>query len=75
MESDTLRFYDQNAEEFVSGTLVADMSGTRTRFTRLLSEGAYILDFGLQIREGYKGVPGCWVLRRCVLVHRNSQAS
>lgn len=46
MESGTLRFYDQNAEEFVSGTLVADMSDTHTRFIKLLPAGARILDFG-----------------------------
>ena len=46
MESDTLRFYDQNAGEFVSGTIVADMSDARTRFTKLLPAKAHILDFG-----------------------------
>ncbi len=42
----TLDFYDQNAEEFASGTLLADMKDSRSRFTACLPSGALILDFG-----------------------------
>ena len=42
----TLDFYDRNAEEFASGTLVADMKDTRSRFTACLPSGALVLDFG-----------------------------
>lgn len=45
-KKDTLDFYDQNAGEFVTGTLVADMEGSRSRFTACLPSGALILDFG-----------------------------
>ena len=42
----TLLYYQKNADRFVDGTASADMSYARTRFLRLLSPKAYILDFG-----------------------------
>ena len=45
-KKDTLDFYNQNSEEFAAGTLIADMSDTRSRFTACLSAGALVLDFG-----------------------------
>ena len=42
----TIAYYDRNAEAFVSGTLSADMSETRSQFTSLLPANARILDFG-----------------------------
>ena len=45
-ESQTLEYYARNAEEFVSGTIAADMQDTRSRFCACLSAGALILDFG-----------------------------
>lgn len=44
--SDTLEYYKENAEAFVSGTLTADMSDARNRFLARLQKEAYILDFG-----------------------------
>ncbi len=44
--SDTLEYYKENAEAFVSGTLTADMSDARNRFLAKLQKEAYILDFG-----------------------------
>ena len=46
MENQTLQYYDQNAEQFVTGTLAADMADTRKRFLDCLPAGALILDFG-----------------------------
>lgn len=43
---DTLSFYNQNSDEFVSGTLAADMSDARSRFVSRLPLKALILDFG-----------------------------
>ena len=45
-KKDTLDFYDQNAEEFASGTMAADMSETRSRFTAHIPPKGIILDFG-----------------------------
>lgn len=45
-EQETLGFYDQNSEEFVAGTLVADMEEARSRFLACLAPGDLILDFG-----------------------------
>ena len=42
----TLAFYNQNAEDFATRTVAADMSQARTRFTAQLPEHALILDFG-----------------------------
>ena len=46
IESSTLQYYENNAMEFSSGTIVADMNGTRSRFMNLLQPGACILDLG-----------------------------
>ncbi len=46
MRDQTLQYYDQNAEQFVAGTLSADMADTRKRFLDCLPAGALILDFG-----------------------------
>ncbi len=45
-EDETLRFYDQNADRFAKGTLIADMESTRRRFSALLPPHGIILDFG-----------------------------
>ena len=42
----TLDFYAQNADDFISRTVIADMEESRTRFTACLSPNASILDFG-----------------------------
>jgi len=44
--NDTIRYYDENAEEFIAGTLQADMSEARNRFLGLLQPGTLILDLG-----------------------------
>ena len=61
-KSQTLEFYDQHTEDFISGTLEADMEGTRTRFASYLPDHALILDFGCGsgrdtkafLQEGYQ---------------------
>lgn len=42
----TLDFYNQNAEQFVKGTVSVDFTKTQDRFLKELSAGAVILDFG-----------------------------
>ena len=42
----TLQYYQQNADEFVEGTISADMHDVRARFLKLLPPHAFILDFG-----------------------------
>ena len=42
----TLRYYNQNAGSFVSGTVHADLTDTLNRFLSRLEPGAAILDFG-----------------------------
>ena len=44
--TDTLAFYDENAGEFIAGTLAADMTDTQRRFMACLPPCARILDFG-----------------------------
>ena len=44
--TNTIDYYNNNAEVFIRGTLTADMREARERFTRCLPEGAFILDFG-----------------------------
>ena len=46
IESRTLQYYENHAMEFISGTIVADMSDMRSRFMNQLQPGAYILDLG-----------------------------
>ena len=42
----TLQFYKDHAQDFVKGTLSADMSEARQHFLQCLPESARILDFG-----------------------------
>ena len=42
----TLDYYNQNANDFVQGTLSVDFKQTQDRFLAKLPAGAYILDFG-----------------------------
>ena len=42
----TLKYYEQDPDSFVAGTLTADMSDTRSRFCSELPQDALILDFG-----------------------------
>ena len=42
----TLQYYTDNAEDFVTGTLSADMSEARQHFLQYLPASARILDFG-----------------------------
>ena len=42
----TIKYYNQNAEQFVQGTLWVDFTATQERFLSKLSVGASILDFG-----------------------------
>lgn len=46
MNQETLQYYEDNAEVFISGTVNADMSDARQRFLELLPVDALILDFG-----------------------------
>ena len=45
-KNETLNYYAQNAESFISGTLDADMQDTRARFSAHLPPQGLILDFG-----------------------------
>ena len=42
----TIEYYNQNAEQFVRGTISVDFAATQERFLAKLSAGACILDFG-----------------------------
>jgi len=42
----TLNYYNQNANNFVQGTLSVDFSQTQDKFLNMLQAGAFILDFG-----------------------------
>ena len=44
--SKTIDFYNNNAADFVSGTINADVTYIQDRFLALLPQGAKILDFG-----------------------------
>lgn len=44
--NNTIEYYNQNAEQFVQGTLSVDFAATQERFLAKLSAGASILDFG-----------------------------
>ena len=46
MNEQTIRYYDEHAEEFVAGTENADMRECRERFLRYLKPGRKILDAG-----------------------------
>ena len=45
-EKQTLGFYDRNTDEFVAGTLAADMQEAQGRFMACLPRNAAVLDFG-----------------------------
>ena len=72
--NETVQYYEENAENFVSGTIHADMNEARHRFLKLLPQGARILDFGCGsgrdtkafLEQGYKvdAVDGSWELCR-----------
>ena len=40
----TLKYYNQNANQFVQETITVDFKQTQNRFLSKLSNGAYILD-------------------------------
>ena len=42
----TSKYYNQNADQFVQGTLSVDFKQTQDRFLAKLPADAYILDFG-----------------------------
>lgn len=44
--SHTLEYYNNSADSFVAGTLLADVSELQDKFLKLLPAGARILDFG-----------------------------
>ena len=44
--SDTLAYYNNNADQFFASTIEADISALRGRFTKYLKQGDYILDLG-----------------------------
>ena len=44
--TETLDYYNQYADDFISGTVTADMADTRSQFLACLPEHALILDFG-----------------------------
>lgn len=44
--TNTINYYNQNAEKFIANTQNADMHPTQERFLRLLDKNASILDFG-----------------------------
>ena len=46
MNEQTIRYYDEHAEEFVAGTENADMRECRERFLRYMKPGQKILDAG-----------------------------
>ena len=46
MHSKTIRYYNENAGEFVSHTVAVDMEYIQKRFCERLPKGALILDFG-----------------------------
>ena len=46
MNNRTIEYYNKKAEEYSTGTFLADVSNLRTEFLKYLKPGAYILDFG-----------------------------
>ena len=45
-DSQTLQYYNDNADEFLTNTFSVDMNDAQTRFLKQLPSDAYILDFG-----------------------------
>lgn len=46
IKEETLCYYERNAENFVKGTINADMEFNREKFIQRLPEHGSILDFG-----------------------------
>ncbi len=46
MHTKTIRYYNENAKEFVSNTVGANMEYNQKRFCERLPKGALMLDFG-----------------------------
>lgn len=46
LQSDTIQYYENNAFQFIAGTIDADMEDARTRFLKELPQRAHILDLG-----------------------------
>ena len=44
--TETLNYYNSNADQFFASTIEADISELRNRFTQYLKQGDYILDLG-----------------------------
>ena len=44
--TNTLTYYNQNAQSFTAATVSVDFTATQTRFTSHLPQGATLLDFG-----------------------------
>jgi len=42
----TLDYYNQNADDFIQGTISVDFASTQDRFIKRIAPGALILDFG-----------------------------
>lgn len=42
----TLKYYDENAVQFVTGTQMVDFSETQEKFIKRIYSGSFILDFG-----------------------------
>lgn len=65
MDNETIRYYDENTELFLTSTIDADMSATRTEFLSYVPIGGRILDAGCGsgrdslffIKSGYTVVP------------------
>lgn len=45
-ENKTINYYNSNAKEFISGTILVDLGVTQKKFISMLPENALILDFG-----------------------------
>jgi SAM-dependent methyltransferase len=43
---ETITYYNENAENFINGTVAVDFEKTQNKFLEKLPGGAYILDFG-----------------------------
>ena len=52
MNNKTLDYYNQNAKEFVAGTVSVDFNEIQDRFIEKLS-GKNVLDFGCGVGGGY----------------------
>lgn len=65
MHADTIRYYDSNAERFISSTVDADMGPLLSEFLKLVPDGGRVIDWGCgsgrdtlaMMRAGYDVVP------------------